>query len=216
MLLRRLRARSTQAECATKQWLVLDIPSPVERGTALYLPGQIPKKSGLLFKKQRPGPRRKQLRAINLPNFVWESDVFEACMHVMYYVILKYALCCYWCFQIKRVFRNHRNPLLLSIFLSSFSSSYNPLMQTLNPSFCITRRRIFSTISSILIHLVSLHQSYCRERVLFKTCVMKEWTDMMRYLIWSKQGGRSGEPNFMFLSTFPFQDASNPVTLVWL
>lgn len=101
----------------------------------------------------------------------------------MYYVILKYALCCYWCFQIKRVFRNHRNPLLLSIFLSSFSSSYNPLMQTLNPSFCITRRRIFSTISSILIHLVSLHQSYCRERVLFKTCVMKEWTDMMRYLI---------------------------------
>lgn len=74
-------------------------------------------------------------------------------------------------------------PLLLSIFLSSFSSSYNPLMQTLNPSFCITRRRIFSTISSILIHLVSLHQSYCRERVLFKTCVMKEWTDMMRYLI---------------------------------
>lgn len=170
MLLRRLRARSTQAECATKQWWVLDIPSPVERGTALYLPGQIPKKSGLLFKKQRPGPRRKQLRAINSPDFVSESDVFEACMHVTYYVILKYALYCFL-------------PLLLSIFLSSFSSSFNPLMQTLNPSFCITRRRIFSTISSILIHLVSLHQSYCRERVLFKTCVMKEWTDMMRYLM---------------------------------
>lgn len=157
----------------------------------IYL-ARSPKKSGLLFKRQRPGPRRKQLRAINLPDFVSESDVFEACMNVTYYTIniLKYALCCYWCFQIKLVFRNHRNPpffpflpLLLSIFLSSFSSSHNPLMQTLNPSFCITGRRIFSTISSILIHLVSLHQSYWRERVLFKTCVMKEWTDMMRYLM---------------------------------
>lgn len=135
----------------------------------IYL-ARSPKKSGLLFKRQRPGPRRKQLRAINSPDFVSESDVFEACMHVTYYAILKYALYCFL-------------PLLLSIFLSSFSSSFNPLMQTLNPSFCITRRRIFSTISSILIHLVSLHQSYCRARVLFKTCVMKEWTDMMRYLM---------------------------------
>ena len=70
----------------------------------IYL-ARSPKKSGLLFKRQRPRPRRKQLRAINLPDFVSESDVFEACMHVTYYVILKYALCCYWCFQIKRVFR---------------------------------------------------------------------------------------------------------------
>lgn len=191
MLLRRLRARSTQAECATKQWWVLDIPSPVERGTALYLPGQIPKKSGLLFKKHRPGPRRKQLGQLTCLTLFQNLMCLKlACMlHIMLYLNMHCAVT--GVFKLSAFLGTTGiplfspfYPLLLSIFLSSFSSSYaNPLMQTLNPSFCITRRRIFSTISSILIHLVSLHQSYCRERVLFETCVMKKWTDMMRYLM---------------------------------
>ena len=71
--LKRLRARSTRAGSAAKQWQGRDTRSSVGRDTVPMHLARSPKKIGSLSKRQRPMPRNRGLRTTDLSNCLKKS-----------------------------------------------------------------------------------------------------------------------------------------------
>ena len=71
--LKRLRARSTRAGSAAKQWQGRDTRSSVGRDTVPMHLARSPEKIGSLSKRQRPMPRNRGLRTTDLSNCLKKS-----------------------------------------------------------------------------------------------------------------------------------------------